>query len=441
MTTPDPAGGSSAALLRRLNTRTVLDVMWAGRPATASDLMRRTGLTRATVLAVCRELTEQGWLRPARDTRAAGAAYTKGRPALRYAFAAEKALVVGVDAGQHRIAARVTDLAGRDLGLAERAQDLTVPQPGEPPRPAERIAAEAARRREEVRAVVDTALGIAGVEPERVGCVVLGIPAPVDAAGHSPEGANQYWELMNPGLADLFAERGWVCRVENDANLAALSELALDPARTEQSFALLLAGERYGAGLVLGGELLRQRRGGAGELGVLGLVSGVEGTGAVGQTVREAAAAAIAAAQTADTVRGDSGGTGAEEAGPAGSDGRERRRTGLTRWAPEQVRAENVFRLAEEGDVVAVGIVEDALDRLARVCAVLAGPLDLDAVVIGGGIAPAIRPRLEWLHERVQRYLHAPWLRLSTSAAGADAVRIGACWAGIEAVRAAALED
>lgn len=440
MTTPDPAGGSSAALLRRLNTRTVLDAMWAGRPATASDLMRRTGLTRATVLAVCRELTEQGWLRPARDTRAAGVAYTKGRPALRYAFAAEKALVVGVDAGQHRIAARVTDLAGRDLGLAERAQDLTVPQPGEPPRPAERIAAEAARRREEVRAVVDTALGIAGVEPERVGCVVLGIPAPVDAAGHSPEGANQYWELMNPGLADLFAERGWVCRVENDANLAALSELTLDPARAEQSFALLLAGERYGSGLVLGGELLRQRRGGAGELAVLGLVSGVEGTGAVGQTVREAAAAAIAAAQTADTVRGDSGGTGAEEAGPAGSDGRERRRTGLTRWAPEQVRADNVFRLAEEGDAVAVGIVEDALDRLARVCAVLAGPLDLDAVVIGGGIAPAIRPRLDWLHERVQRYLHAPWLRLSTSAAGADAVRIGACWAGIEAVRAAALE-
>ena len=74
MKTPDPAGGSSAALLRRLNTRTVLDAMWAGRPATASDLMRRTGLTRATVLAVCRELTEQGWLRPARDTRAAGAA-------------------------------------------------------------------------------------------------------------------------------------------------------------------------------------------------------------------------------------------------------------------------------------------------------------------------------------------------------------------------------
>ncbi|WGH09536.1 ROK family transcriptional regulator [Rothia kristinae] len=441
MTTPDPAGGSSAALLRRLNTRTVLDAMWAGRPATASDLMRRTGLTRATVLAVCRELTEQGWLRPAQDTRSAGTAYTKGRPALRYAFAAEKTLVVGVDAGQHRIAARITDLAGRDLGVAERAQDLTVPQPGEPPCPAERIAAEAARRREEVRAVVDTALGIAGVEPERVGCVVLGIPAPVDAAGHSPEGANQYWELMNPGLADLFAERGWACRVENDANLAALSELTLDPARAEQSFALLLAGERYGSGLVLGGELLRQRRGGAGELAVLGLVSGVEGTGAVGQTVREAAAAAIAAAQTADPVRGDSGGTGPEEAGPAGSDGRERRRTGLTRWAPEQVRAENVFRLAEEGDAVAVGIVEDALDRLARVCAVLAGPLDLDAVVIGGGIAPAIRPRLEWLHERVQRYLHAPWLRLSTSAAGADAVRIGACWAGIEAVRAAALQD
>ncbi|MEV8164694.1 ROK family transcriptional regulator [Rothia kristinae] len=441
MTTPDPAGGSSAALLRRLNARTVLDAMWAGRPATASDLMRRTGLTRATVLAVCRELTEQGWLRPAQDTRSAGTAYTKGRPALRYAFAAEKTLVVGVDAGQHRIAARITDLAGRDLGVAERAQDLTVPQPGEPPRPAERIASEAARRREEVRAVVDTALSIAGAEPQRVGCVVLGIPAPVDAAGHSPEGANQYWELMNPGLADLFTERGWVCRVENDANLAALSELALDPARTEQSFALLLAGERYGAGLVLGGELLRQRRGGAGELAVLGLVSGVEGTGAVGQTVREAAAAAIAAAQTADTVRGDSGGTGAEEAGPAGSDGRERRRTGLTRWAPEQVRAENVFRLAEEGDAVAVGIVEDALDRLARVCAVLAGPLDLDAVVIGGGIAPAIRPRLKWLHERVQRYLHAPWLRLSTSAAGADAVRIGACWAGIEAVRAAALQD
>lgn len=387
---------SSSALLRRLNARKVLDTLWAGEPATASDLMSATGLTRATVLGVCRDLVETGWLEEAANTRNTRA-YTKGRPALRYAFRAEKDLVLGIDAGQHRLAARVADLRGRELGVASRSR--------------EEEWAGATQRRGEIRAMADEALAAAGVTAGRIRCAVIGIPAPVTPEGASPKGDHEYWELMNPGLVGLFEDRGWACRVENDANLAALAELWLDPELAGRNYATLLAGERLGAGIVLEGRLLRQRRGGAGELGVLEMVRGVDGTEGVGPTIRRLAREAVAGESRIPWAGGES----------------------------DALETRTVFRAAQAGDAVAGEVVDEALDRLARVCALLAGPLDLDAVVVSGGIAPAIGPLASRLQELVQDHVYAPWLEVRASDAGADAVRQGAVCRAIEAVREAAL--
>lgn len=396
-----PIRAGSSQVVRSMNAGTVLSTMWEGEPVTASDLMQSIGLTRATVLALCKDLVAEGWLLEVENSRDAGA-YKKGRPSLRYVFNARKKIVVGVDAGQHRLKAAVADLAGTALGTAQISMGHGWGTPEQ--------------RRCAIVRTVDQALDDAGLSPSDVDSVVFGVPAPVDLDGLSPEGPNEYWRTMNPGLNRLMDDRGWLASVENDANLAAFNELHRDPGLRDSSFAALLVGQRYGAGIVLNSQLLRQRRGNAGELEILHLVDGVGTPDGAGHSAQTLAVKAIqrAAAGTGPT-------------------------TSLSMWSEESVRAEHVFAMADQGDDVARGIVEKVADQIARVCALLAGPLGLDGVVISGGMAPALSGLTASIQRSVQRYLYAPWLTVSASASGADAVRDGAVFAAIEGVQKRAL--
>lgn len=391
--------GAASRTMRRANAQLVLDHMWWGGPATASELMAVTGLARATVLTLCRELRDQGWLASADAVRHAGE-YTKGRPALRYEFRADAAYVVGVDAGQHGISASVADLRGHERGRAHRTMDPETETPQ--------------RRRREILEAIDSALAEADVEPSQVRSLVTGVPAPVDHEGMSPAGLNAFWGQMNPQLSTLGADRGWDCVVENDANLAALAELELAAAAQNESFAAILSGERFGAGIVLHGDLLRQPRGGAGEMGMLEMVSGVESVEGLGTWARRLAREAL---------RGDDAGDST-----------------LAKFSVEQVQAQHVFTAAREGDALARAISEKIADRLARICVVLAGLLDLDRIIVSGAVAPALEEVVASARQRVSEYLYAPWLRLEASSLGGEAVRVGAVRFAIDQVRARATE-
>ncbi|MGU3409687.1 hypothetical protein ACLBWP_06230 [Microbacterium sp. M1A1_1b] len=113
---------------RGSSTETVLDHAFAARAFTATDAMHATGLTRSTVLAACDELVRLAWIRELRDARAVGQ-YRIGRPAKRYGLDERAGVVVGVDAGQHRVTVFVADLRGSVLARAEGtpgADDLDV---------------------------------------------------------------------------------------------------------------------------------------------------------------------------------------------------------------------------------------------------------------------------------------------------------------------------
>lgn len=412
---------ASTQQVRRSNARRVLETMWASGPVTAAELMRATGLTRATVLAICKDLEQQGWIAEAPDARPSGARAI-GRPALHYVFRADAGHVVGVDAGQHRISAVVADLRGAELG---RAEHVSADAEGEDPR----------RRRAEILAAVDAALAEADVSAEEVRAVVLGIPAPVDAAGSSPAGHRDYWRRMNPDLVTLGADRGWTPVVENDANLAALAELdaeadaerdggldrGLDDGgagrrrRAEESFAALLSGERFGAGLVLSGELFRQPHGGVGEMGFLTLVDGVGRPHGLGWIARELAREGLEA--------GRGSGPGGRLLGGRG---------------PEEVRAEHVLAAAAAGEALAAEIVAELGERLARICAVLGGLLDLDRVVVSGAVAGALGDVVAAARRRLPALLDDPRLEIEASTLGGSAVRRGAVHLAVRQVQAAA---
>ncbi len=373
---------------RATSAETVLAYAFGADAFTASEAIDATGLTRSTVLAACTELARTGWLRDLDDARAAGE-YRKGRPARRYELDATAGVVVGVDAGQHRVTALVADLRGAVLARAEGAlgeSGLDVPV-------RLRVTAE----------TVTTALAAAAVEPERVLVTVVGIPAPVDAGGASPRDGG-FWDSMNPGFAGVVGHG--VVVVENDANAAALAER---PSSGDASFAALLSGERFGAGLVVDGALLRGARGGAGELRVLDLVDGVASSNGIGRTARELVQEARAAGEVPSSSL--LGGT-------------------------EEPDAAAVFAAAALGDPLALTVVDRLGDRLARVCVLLASLLDIDRVVVAGAIADAAGPVIERARAHLDAWELGPTPEVVASRLGGDVVVTGAVALALDTVRA-----
>ncbi|TDN41882.1 putative NBD/HSP70 family sugar kinase [Curtobacterium flaccumfaciens] len=371
---------------RGTSAGTLLDYAFAVHAFTATEAMDATGLTRSTVLGACEELVRLGWVRELDDARAAGE-YRMGRPARRYELDTDAGVVVGVDAGQHRVTALVADLRGAVLGraagtLGESGLDVPVRL---------RVLAE----------TVAAALADAAVDPARVLVTVVGIPAPVDAAGASP-GDGGFWDRMNPGFGDDVPGDRVV--VENDANLAALAER---PSSGEASFAALLSGERFGAGLVVDGVLLRGAHGGAGEMRVLEIVDGVGSSDGIGATARKLVVEAA-----------DAGGL--PIGGPLG---------------PESDAAA-VFAAARTGDSVAVSIVDRLGDRLARVCVLLASLLDIDRVVVAGAIAEPAAAVIERARDLLDGGHFDPVPEIVASSLGADVVVLGAVEHAVDAVRA-----
>lgn len=395
----------SAFSQKRANAAAVLDYSWGTTAFTASDAIAATGLTRSTVIALCDELVERGWLCELPNARVAGE-YRKGRPARRYELRASAGAVVGVDAGQHCVTAAVADLRGRELARSHTEIDPDVAE--------QRLAV--------ADATIADALETAGVPTEAVMCVAVGVPAPTDLDGNSPEGEFEFWSRMNPGFAGHLRqrseqqdrERGWLTEVENDANLAALAEGALGAGVGASSYIALMSGERFGAGYVVDGHLVRGKRGAAGELRLLSLIEGVGSTHGIAALLREWALE-LRASGTVD------------ESSP------------LMKTPKAKLGAEIVFRAAESGDPAALALLDRMAERLARICAVLGGLLDVERIVLSGAVAESLGLLLPRTAARLDELTHPPAPDLVASPLGGGVVSVGAVVRALEIVKTNAI--
>ncbi|WP_246036109.1 ROK family transcriptional regulator [Sinomonas susongensis] len=379
---PEPAGTETGPVgphvVRFVTARTVLAALRRGGPFTVSELVELTGLTRATVIAVCEDLVRRGWAEE-QDPERTGP--QRGRPPRTFGFRADAGVVVGLDVGAHKTTALVTDLRGDILSTAS----------GDLPRGARTAQA----RLDVVSGVALAALRDAGREPRHVLAVGVGVAAPVDRNGHVAAGSD-FWEMFDVGLAAaLFDRHGWHVLLENDANLAALAEQWRGAAQGLDDVAVLLAGERLGAGIIESGRLLHGRNGAAGELAFLRLVDGAVGPHGIAQLARE---------------------WGAEAAAQP---------TGLAGLAPSEVTAEAVFTAAEDGDAAAAAVLVRLEDRMARVIAVLSTLLNPELVVLGGAIAPAAARLLPGIRAALPDLTETP-AEIEVSGLGGEAVALGA---------------
>ena len=90
------------------------------------------------------------------------------------------------------------------------------------------------------------------------------------------------------------------------------------------------------------------------------------------------------------------------------------------------VDAEDVFQAAREGDPFAADIIARLGDRLARIAVVLSSLLDVERVIIAGGISRAIEPVLEHARTLLRRDSDLPLPELVASTLGAKVVVKGA---------------
>ncbi|WP_442575404.1 ROK family protein [Microbacterium sp. F51-2R] len=432
---------------RRASVDAVLQWAWDAGTFTSNDAMPATGLTRSTTIEAVDELIDIGLLRELPNAREAGA-YRKGRPSRRFELNAEGAVVVGVDAGRLHLTAIVADLRGTVLGVTHKRSDVL------PGREHDQETDAASRRRDLIRTTIDKALHAAGRRRADVLAVCIGVPAPVDSVGRSPDHRTGFWTRMNPDLRGLVAEWAPIVRVENDASLAAVAEGATGAAREHRDYVALLAGERLGAGVVIDGQLLRGAHGGVGEAVAFDHVEGVGGAYGLGYRLAEWARADIEAGvipeghplagARAGVGRGAGGGAGAGDgagggAGVGGGVGVGAVGGGVGADAGVGVDAKSVLELARAGDPWAMGLVERAGAWLARLVGVYGTFYDPSLIVVAGAVADSLDPVIAAARRLVAAELDLPAPEIVASSLGADVVAVGATMAAVESARAGVL--
>jgi len=382
LSAPDPR--------RLIHMTAALELSWAGRPFTASDVMRRTGGTRATALTVCSELIDRRWFV---ELENAVPATRGGRPARRFRLDPDAALAIGVDAGVHRMHAIAVDALGHEIARATRPIEADAPLD-------ERVAA--------VRALI-AELSAPDRSTRRAACV--GVPAPVDEAGRSPGPAGHFWQIMNPGYADGLASCADLVTIDNDANLAASAERMIGGAQDHDWFAAVMTGTGLGAGLFVDGRLLRGYKGMAGELGFLEYVMDVWSSEGLG-TFAERRAGEAAYSGTPARL----------------PDGRVAR------------TADEVFAAAKAGDAKADKIVDDLATRLARIAAVLADAVGIQRVIVTGDVVRDVDVVLARAVRALPKHAIGDPPELVASTLGGDAVALGAAHRALASLREGALE-
>lgn len=210
--------------------------------------------------------------------------------------------------------------------------------------------------------VVDTAAGAVtklagyiGVEPSEFSSIGVGIPGQVE-----PD-SGRVTHAVNLGVDDLeFGSQlslrlGVGVRVENDVNAAALGVYQLLADESTHSMAYLNLGTGLAAGLVLDGRLWRGSRGAAGEIGHIPIDPNGPPCPCGQRGCIEVLASGSAVAR---------------------------------QWPGVDARpVQELFEAAERGDVHAMGVKRGLVNNIAAAVRVLVLAIDIDTVVLGGGIS------------------------------------------------------
>ncbi|MBV8527956.1 MAG: ROK family transcriptional regulator [Candidatus Dormibacteraeota bacterium] len=364
-------GGGSLQDLRRTNRESALRLLRTHGAMTQAELSRLSGLSRASVFNIVRDLTDEGLARVTTTTR-------NGRRVTEVTLNPDAGIVVGVDIGNRHVRVAVADLAHQVL--AEQRVALPLGH-----RADEAIGRSVGLVRRLVRQ--------ADRDPDQLRAAAIGIPGPI-LAGAGRLGTPP----VLPGWADVevgaaFSDQlGVRAVVDNDANLGALAESAWGRGRGIRDFAYLKVSTGIGAGLVLNGQLYRGAYGTAGEIGH----TTIEEDGAVCRCGNRGCLETMAAA-------------------PALLE--------LLRAAYGTLTLEDLLRLSADGDIGCRRVIADAGRHIGVAVANLCNLLNPGLIIVGGELAAAGDLLLNSIRESMARRAMSAAERTADVVTGAFAER------------------
>lgn len=380
---------------RRASTRAVLEVAWRGGVLRADDVMGPAGVTRSTALQALDALGELGLVEEVASVEEGGPVV--GRPARRFRLRADAGVVVGLEAGQHAMIATLTDLSG--AVLAVRSTDIPNAVPSHLQDPG--------RRRELAQAVVAQVLLEGGVTTDDVVVLGIGVPAPVDGRGCFPAQGQSFWQVMHAELPEMFRRDFTHVRIENDAALAVLAELHFGAAQGQPDVVTLLLAWGTGAGVVLGGRLVRGANGAVGELGFFEGVQGIGSSVGFHEIVE-------------DWVREHAEVTRLPPGHPWGE------------YLRGERAGESLLGLLSPQDPVMAPLFHELVRRTGRIVELLAQVYDPAMIVVAGPVARDLGEVLAAVRVDLARRLGSLVPELVTSPLGENVVSLGATAAARE---------
>lgn len=362
--------------LREINERRVLDCLRVNGPAHAAEVARLAGLSRPTASQVLRSLIEVGLVREEIPTEG-----DPRRARAMYSAIADIGTVLAIDIGARFLRAAVADLNGEILS------SVSVPMAD----------VHLGSVLEQMNAAVNRALTEAGMTLEQVVSVVVGSPGVVDQSGGQIAIAGTISDLDGIPLGEVVArEFNCVPIIENDVNLVAIAEQNFGAGKGVENFAVLSVGSGLGAGLSLNGKLHRGHRGAAGEIFY------------------------VPFGDPYDNRRRSSDPSGgniealAEKLAPQFPESR--------LVAPYSTIA--IFEAARYKDPLAVAIVANVAERIALYISTITAVVDVELVILGGGIGRQADVLLAEIQAVVARIVpFAP--KIEVSSLGDNAVLLG----------------
>jgi predicted NBD/HSP70 family sugar kinase len=366
--------------------------------ASRAQVARLLGLSPSTVGRVSDRLIEQGLLLES-GSRQIG---RTGRPSLILEFNPAVGSVLAVDLRLTEAYAVRADLAGavqakgvRPLSLQRGSADVTI-----------------------LLDLLHRLLAEGQTAPP-LHAVVVGAPSIVDSATGEVEWAPSLgWRKLPLGRI-LHEEFHVPVLVENDVNLAALGEFWKGVAFGTRHMVFVSVGTGIGAGIVIDGKLYHGASHAAGEVSYF--VSDInalrDNAGRVGTLEMRVGREGIIRLSHLLAQRY-----------PAS------RLADLIRQAEGEIRAQEVFSLALEGDPAAQVVFREAVDLLSIVVCNLSVVLDPEVIVLGGPSDWKWSAMVDAIQARIGSALLRP-VNLRPTSLGRDAVVLGAVYSALEANR------
>lgn len=379
----------SAKLMQKLNTSLILQIIQEQGPISRTELAKLTNLSNPAVSALIAPLLKDGIVR-----EVGTAASTGGRPPRLLQFNPKVGYLVGVDVGGTSMVGAVVDLGGNILQRKTRTSVK-----GE-----ESVAI--------LIELIEELIRLSDLPVEDFRGIGVGIPGVTDAKGQTVSFAPGIgWESLNIG--SIITERfGVPFFADNDVNCFARGELWRGALNGVTNGAAITIGTGVGVGLVINGQVYQGTHGAAGEVGywLLGSLGPIEKPTGYGPLESIAAGPGIASQAMQDLYND-------KQKAP--------RLWELVAGDLSKITAKDVFEAALMADSYCQALVEQTTTYLGILIANMASLLDVEKIVIGGGLSKAGNQLVVPIREIVDKLSPFP-PRIELSSLQEDGAILGA---------------